>query len=97
MDSSEKLSYAVGFLDCWQMFKAEQKDPNTVVKKAYILENIIPQIAASWTDAQIIELINEIRDENIIKKIHGVIAMKATRDQMLKEVEKHKIDWSNLG
>ena len=96
MDSSEKLSYTIGFLDCWQMFKSQQKDPNTETKKAYILENLIPQIAGSWTDVQIIELISEIRDENIIKSIHNIIQLKANRDQMLKELEKKKLDFSKL-
>lgn len=96
MDSSEKLSYAIGFLDCWQMFKAQQKDPNVSVKKAFIFENLIPQLAPSWSDAQVTELINESRDENIIKKIHEVIQLKANREKMLKELEKNKIDWSKL-
>ena len=78
------------------MFKSQQKDPNATVKKAFIFENLIPLLAPSWTDSQITELINESRDENIIKKIHGVIQLKANREKMLKEVEKHKIDWSKL-
>jgi len=96
MDSSEKLSYAMGFLDCWQMFKKQQNDPDTVLKKTYIFENLLPLLAPSWTDSQVNELIIESREENIIKKIHQVIQSKFDRDHMLKEIDKHKIDWSNL-
>lgn len=96
MDSTEKLSYLIGFLDCWQMFKTEQKDPNAAVKKAYIFENLLPVLAPSWTDSQVTELINESRDANIIKLIHQIIQVKANRDQMLKQLDKKKIDWSNL-
>lgn len=96
MDSSEKLSYSLGFLDCWQMFKAAQKDPNTALKKAYVLENLLPQIAPSWTDAQVIELINEVRDENIVKLIENIIQQKANRDAMMKLLEKNKKDLSQL-
>jgi len=96
MDSSEKLTYTIGFLDCWQMFKAAQKDPNAALKKAYILENLIPQIAPSWTDSQIIELINEVRDASIIKLIENIIQQKANREAMLKAIEATKMDFSKL-
>ncbi len=96
MDSSEKLTYTIGFLDCWQMFKAAQKDPNAALKKAYILENLIPKIAPSWTDSQIIELINEVRDASIIKLIENIIQQKANREAMMKAIEATKMDFSKL-
>ena len=96
LDSSEKLTYTIGFLDCWQMFKAAQKDPNAALKKAYILENLIPQIAPSWTDSQIIELIEEVREASIIKLIENIIQQKANREAMIKQIEKNNLDLSKL-
>lgn len=96
MDSAEKLTYAVGFLDAWQLFKKAQKDPQTQLKAAYVFERLFPQLAPSWDDKQIIELIQEAREENIMKKIEDIFQQKASHDEMLKQIEKHKIDWSKL-
>jgi len=96
MDSDEKLCYAVGFMDCWQMFKMAQKDPNTVLKKAYVIENLLPLIAPTKSDAEVMELIQETQEANIGKLIGNVILAKTQRDAMLKELEKSKIDWNQL-
>jgi len=96
MDSAEKLAYSIGFLDSWMLFKKAQNDPQTHLKAAYVFERLFPQLAPSWTDTQIIELIQEAREENIMKKIEDIFQQKASHDQMLKEIEKHKIDWSQL-
>lgn len=96
MDSSEKLSYTIGFLDCWMLFKKSQNDPQVHLKAAYMFEKLIPTLAPSWTDSQIVELILEARSEDIMKKIHLVIQEKAARETMLKQLEKRKIDWSKI-
>lgn len=96
MDSSEKISYSVGFLDCWMLFKKSQNDPQTHLKAAYIFEKLMPVMAPSFSDEQFKEMILEIREADIMKLIHNVIQEKASRDQMLKELEKKKIDWSKL-
>ena len=96
MDSSEKISYTIGFLDCWMLFKKAQNDPQTHLKAAYVFERLMPKLAPSWTDEQFKEMILEARDEDIMKKIHDIIQEKANRETMMKELEKNKIDWSKL-
>jgi len=96
MDSSEKLSYALGFLDCWQLFKKGQQDPQTHLKAAYVFEKLMPLLTPSWTDSQVIELIAESKQVNIIKLVENIFQEKASREQMLKMLESKKIDWSKL-
>lgn len=96
MDSTEKLSYALGFLDCWQLFKKGQQDPQTHLKAAYVFEKLMPIIAPSYSDSQVIELVTESKEVNIIKLIENIFQEKASREQMLKTLESKKIDWSKL-
>ncbi len=96
MDSDEKLCYALGFMDCWQMFKMSQKDPNTVLKKAYVIENLLPAIAPTKSDTEVMEIIQETQEANIGKLIGNVIQAKTQREAMMKEIEKSKINWNEL-
>lgn len=91
MDSAEKLSYSLGFVDCWMLFKKAQNDPQANLKAAYIFEKLIPILGPSWKDPQVMELIDEAREENIMKKIEIIIRTKKSQDEMIKELNKSKI------
>jgi len=90
MDTESKLFFIVGFLDCWQMFKQVQKDPNTALKKAYIFQKLIEEFAPSWTESQIVELIDKCREVNIIHKISDLMTAKKQVDEMYKEIKDKK-------
>ena len=97
MESNEKLIYVIGFLDCWQMFKTVQRDPNVKLKKAYIFERLIELLTPSWTESQVVELIDKCREMNLIHEISEIMMAKKQRDHMLKVLQKKpKLDLSKL-
>jgi len=97
MEPQEKLLYVIGFLDCWQMFKMVQRDPNTKLKKAYIFERLMELLTPTWSESQVIELIDKCREMNLIHEISEIMMAKKQRDHMLKVLQKKpKLDLSKL-
>ena len=88
MEPQDKLLYVIGFLDCWQMFKTVQRDPNTKLKKAYIFERLMALLTPTWSDSQAMELIDKCREMNLIHEISEIMQAKKQRDHMLKVLQK---------
>jgi len=97
MEPKDKIQYIIGFLDCWQMFKTVQKDPNTKLKKGYIFERLLEKITPSISESQVVELIDKCREMNLIHEISEVMMAKKQRDHMLKILQKKPgLDLSKL-
>lgn len=96
LSNVDKVTYVIGFLDCWQMFKTVQRDPNTKLKKAYIFERLVEKFAPTWTESEVVELIDKCREMNLIHEISEIMQAKKQRDHMLKILGKKNLDLSKL-
>jgi len=97
MEPKDKITYVIGFLDCWQMFKTVQRDPNVKLKKGYIFERLSEKLTPTMTETELVELIDQCREMNLIHEISEIMMAKKQRDHMIKILgKKPRLDLSKL-
>lgn len=92
MDQTEKFIYAVAVMDTWEQFASKDGDKQTLAKKAYILEKLIPILIPTHSREAVLEILDDIRKTNVLKSVSNVMASKMNQDKMMKELTKSKFN-----
>lgn len=92
MDQAEKFIYAVAVMDTWEQFASVKGDKKTLAKKAYILEKLIPILIPTHSRESVLQLLDEIRETNVLRIVSTVMASKMNQDKMMEELKKSKFN-----
>lgn len=92
MDQAEKFIYAVAVMDTWEQFASKDGDRQTLAKKAYILEKLIPILIPTHSREAVLEILDDIRKTNVLKSVSNVMASKMSQDKMYSELKKSKFN-----
>ena len=97
MNTGEQLIYLLAFMDCWEEFSVKyiKADFHKVqAKKAFAIERLIPQIAPKWTEEQVLQLYDDIKQRNLKQEITDALKAKYDLDKMLESIKRSP--WKSL-
>ncbi|MBL4818003.1 MAG: hypothetical protein JKY15_02050 [Deltaproteobacteria bacterium] len=97
MNTPEKLAYLFGFMDCWEEFSIHylKVDFQKIqAKKAYAIEKMLPYLAEKWTEEQVLQFYEDIKQNNIKGEISSQLKAKYDLDKIMASFKKS--DLGNL-